>query len=264
MSDGEKYRPGFVDRLEQEENERQEQAAGSLSYGTLKTIEALMPSGVERTAETGCGRSTIVFSNISADHTVFCLEDYDYGEGSSVRYFESSGLFRPETVTRVYGPTQQTLPTYQHAGQYDCVLIDGPHGYPFPDMEYFCFFPWVKVGGLLIIDDVQIASIGRMTDILQEDAMWDLEVLDGYTAIFRRTDAVTLSTTGDDWWLQGYNQRRTEPDKHFFINDDGIRPSFAEQLKGQKQRKQKKHVQTKKKKSIWKKIGRRLVSGKKR
>jgi hypothetical protein len=47
------------------------------------------------------------------------------------------------------------------------VLLDGPHGYPFPDMEYYFFYPHIKPRGHLVIDDIQIPSIGRMTDILQ-------------------------------------------------------------------------------------------------
>ena len=53
------------------------------------------------------------------------------------------------------------------------MLLDGPHGYPFPDMEYYFFYPHIKIGGYLIIDDIHIPTIGRMADILQEGAMWE-------------------------------------------------------------------------------------------
>ncbi len=55
---------------------------------------------------------------------------------------------------------------YTHGDPYDCVLIDGPHGYPFPDMEYYYFYPLIKPGGILIIDDIHIPSNGRMADII--------------------------------------------------------------------------------------------------
>ena len=35
------------------------------------------------------------------------------------------------------------------------VLIDGPHGYPFPEIEYFYFYPRLKPGALLVVDDIR-------------------------------------------------------------------------------------------------------------
>lgn len=216
-------------RLVEAESDRPLHRWGGLHYEVLAAIETHLGSDVLRTAETGCGRSTILFSNLARFHTTFCLDDTVHDDTSSVRYFETSELFKPEAVTRIYGPTQQTLPAYKHAGFYDCVLIDGPHGYPFPDLEYYFFYPKIRQGGLLVLDDVQIASIGRMADILQEDAMWDLVELVETTAIFRRTFAPTVSETGDDWWEQGYNQRRTTPDKRFFDGSPKLKP-FEERL----------------------------------
>ncbi|UTW55622.1 class I SAM-dependent methyltransferase [Kordiimonas sp. SCSIO 12610] len=205
-------------------------AAGSLTYDTLSAIEDLLPDNMLRTAETGCGRSTILFSQKSSHHTVFCLDDRSLGETSSVNYFMHSQLTNKENIECVFGPTQETLKNYTHTEKYDCVLIDGPHGYPFPDMEYYYFYPWIKEGGLLIIDDIQIASIGRMADIIQEDAMWDLVKISQNTAIFKRTSANTFPELGDHWWEQNYNQRRTEADKPFLLADGGILPSFRARL----------------------------------
>jgi len=205
-------------------------AAGGLHYDVLAAIETHIPESPQYTAETGCGRSTIFFSNLAKSHTYFCLDDRPSGAGSSIKYYEDSNLFLRENTTWVIGPTQETLPAHEHVGQYDCVLIDGPHGYPFPDLEYFHFYPHIKEGGLLVIDDVQIASIGRMADILQEDAMWHLEEVVKTTAIFRRTAAETFWNRGDGWWQQGYNQRRTSKSKPFFIDDGLTCKSFSSRL----------------------------------
>ena len=151
-----------------EESQREEQAAGSLAHDVLEAIESWLPSNISFTAETGCGRSTILFSNLASDHTVFCLDDTDQA-GSSVDYCRNSAFFNSDHVSWVFGPTQQTLLHHSHPGNYDCVLIDGPHGYPFPDLEYFFFYPLVKQGGLLIVDDVQIATIGQLAVFLQEN-----------------------------------------------------------------------------------------------
>jgi hypothetical protein len=110
-------------------------------------------------------------------------------------------------VTYVEGPTQRTLPRYEFAGEVQIALIDGPHAYPFPDLEYYYFYPVVARGGLLVIDDIQIPSITRMYEIIDADDAFELlEVVDGTMAIFRRTAAPSLDPTGDGWWMQGYNR----------------------------------------------------------
>jgi predicted O-methyltransferase YrrM len=206
--------------------------AGSISYETLGLIEDLLGSAVERTAETGCGRSTILFSNLAKEHYVFCVDDRGL-EGSSVAYFQNSQLANEDSVRVVFGPTQETLFRFRHAGPYDAVLLDGPHGYPFPELEYYHFYPRIRSGGLLVVDDVQIATIGRMADVLQEDAMWNLEALSEKTAIFRRTTAATLPPSGDDWYAQDYNRRRTDV-RGVVLRDGGELPSFAERLSAQR------------------------------
>jgi len=217
----------IIDALEKKEKERAVHAHGSFPYHILKQLEAVLPDSMENTAETGCGRSTILFSNISKNHIAFCIDDHDYKDQSSVLYFEDSEMEVKDRVTWEFGPTQQTLPHYTLNFQYDCVLIDGPHGYPFPDMEYYFFYPHIKPGGYLIIDDIHIPSIGRMADILQEDAMWNFVTLISTTAVLQRTEAEETPTFGDHWWTQDYNRRRVNPEMEFFLDDGKKLESFA-------------------------------------
>jgi predicted O-methyltransferase YrrM len=145
--------------------------AGAFATSVLRRLEELMPKDIKHSVETGCGKSTILFSNLSQDHTVFCLDDREHGENSSITYFQSCELTKNDRIKMELGPTQKTLPFYQGFKPYDVVLIDGPHGYPFPEIEYYYFYPHLRTGGLLIVDDVHIASIGRMADVIAEDAM---------------------------------------------------------------------------------------------
>jgi hypothetical protein len=174
---------------------------------------------VKRSAETGCGKTTTLFSNISEEHTVFCIDDRDHGIESSVLFYTECPITKLERVHRVFGPTQRTLPTYQHAGMYDIVMLDGPHGWPFPELEYYFFYPHIATGGLLILDDCQIPTIGRMADVLAEDVMWTLEGFASTTAIFRRTKAPLFDPTADGWWEQRYNRRRVSPKREFHLAD---------------------------------------------
>jgi hypothetical protein len=43
-------------------------------------------------------------------------------------------------VTFVEGETRSTVPGYEFNGAVDLVLLDGPHAYPFPQIEYAYLF----------------------------------------------------------------------------------------------------------------------------
>jgi hypothetical protein len=156
--------------------------------------------------ETGSGASTLLFSHLSEDHTVFAI---DAGT-NSIRGVESHRLLRRETVTFVEGPTQLTLPRHTFAHPLQLALIDGPHGYPFPDLEYYFIYPHLEPGAILIVDDIQIPTITNLFDFLSADEMFDLREVVENTAFFQRTSAPTFSPTGDGWWEQRYNMRAFE------------------------------------------------------
>ena len=194
-------------------------SAGSMPIRTLTRIESLLTGRLLASAETGCGKSTIFLSRISARHKVFCLDDRDAGVGSSVAYFMDCPVTRMENVETIFGPTQATLPAYGEHADYDLVLIDGPHGYPFPELEYYYFYPHIKPDGLLVLDDIHIPTIGRLADFISEDRMFRKVEFIGSTAIFRRTDAPIFDPLGDGWWAQDFNRRRADFNKHVLLRD---------------------------------------------
>jgi len=166
----------------------------------MAAVMAAMPP-IEFSMETGSGKTTLLFSHLSACHKVFSL---DSGTGS-VRNVQESALFNAAAVEYVEGPTQRTLPAYDFAQQLDIALLDGPHGYPFPDLEYYFVYPHLRSGGVLLVDDTHIPTIRRMFEILAADAMWDVEDVVGNLAILRRTAHPAVSPEEDGWWKQGYN-----------------------------------------------------------
>ena len=156
---------------------------------------------VRRTAETGSGKTTVLFSHLSPHHTVFALDC-----ARSVSCVRESALCRIEAVHLVDGPTQLTLPRYEFTEPLQVALIDGPHGYPFPDLEYYYLYPHIAPGGLLLIDDTNIPSIGRMRDIIAADDMFEPIDTVADTAFLRRTTAPLFDPLGDGWWLQSFNK----------------------------------------------------------
>jgi hypothetical protein len=208
-----------MDEYEAWERDPRNHIAGAFPTDVLRQIEMLLPTDIRFSAETGCGKSTILFSNRSSHHTTFCLDDRDAGADSSVAFYLDCPITRHERVHPVFGPTLRTLPRHRAFNLYDLVLLDGPHGWPFPEVEYSFLYPHIAPGGLLIVDDCNIPTIGRMADVLAEDAMWQFVTLAGGAAIFRRTEAPLFDPFGDGWWEQRYNRRRVSRRREIYLAD---------------------------------------------
>ncbi len=201
--------------------------AGTLGNGVLQRIEELIGSSFENTLETGCGKSTIFFSATSKKHLCFALDDRN-DSNSSVTFAETNELFNNKSCEFVFGPSQKTIPKFDFSTlQFDVVFLDGPHGHPFVELEYYFVYPYIKKGGYLILDDVNIPSIGRFADILFEDEMYELVETVVTTAIFRRTDAPVFDPTCDGWFEQRYNRRRVSDKRAIFLKEENVLDYFT-------------------------------------
>jgi hypothetical protein len=172
------------------------------------------PRPLADTVETGCGKTTAVLSHLSRRHRVF-TEDHD----GSVTAVRALPCFAAETVEFVMGPTQRTLPLQRFDGRLELVLLDGPHAFPFVELEYWHLYPHLVAGGLLVVDDIHIPTIHHLFDFLREDEMFRLVEVVEKTAFFRRTDAPTFDPYGEGWWLQRYNARRFPRTAHLALRD---------------------------------------------
>lgn len=180
--------------------------SGSLGGAELNAIERVCPCG-GMTIETGCGASTVLFSRLSRHHTVFTRDDRAE-QNSSVRFVTDSPLYQPDRVEFVFGPTQKTLPTFQFDIVIDAALIDGPHAFPFPELEYYFIYPHLAADAILIVDDVHIPTLFNLYRFLREERMLAFIGKIGNTAFFRRTGAPTFDPLGDGWDQQEFNRRR--------------------------------------------------------
>jgi hypothetical protein len=176
---------------------------GSLSGEVLQRIANHCAAlEIQHSVETGCGKSTLLFSHLSLHHIVFAVDPYGKGALATTR---GSALLNKAAVEFVEGPTQRTIPHYRFGHPLDVIFIDGPHAYPFPEIEYYFTYPLLRAGGLLIIDDIQLPTIRHLFNFLKADAMFSLIEVVRHTAFFRRTDAPTFDQYSDGWWLQNYN-----------------------------------------------------------
>jgi len=113
-------------------------------------------------AETGCGGSTIVLSHASERHVAFAIE----GENRTITGLRNRGDLRDGNVIFVEGETRDTLPGYRFEGDLDLALLDGPHAYPLPQLEFAYLFSRIRVGGWLVLDDLQIPSVHELFQFL--------------------------------------------------------------------------------------------------
>jgi hypothetical protein len=86
----------------------------------------------------------------------------------------------------------------------DLVLLDGPHAYPLPQIEFAYLFPHIKLGGWLVVDDIQIPSVNELFRFLRREPSLALEEVVVRTAFFRRIKVVESGPDG--WALQGMNR----------------------------------------------------------
>lgn len=188
--------------------------AGVMSDAVLNAIFRYASAmQIENSVETGCGKSTLLLSWLSRNHTVFTLERYGDLPCLSYERVRHSELLNPEVVSFVPGASQLTLPNHRFDAPVQLALIDGPHGFPFPFIEYYYLYPQLAEDALLIVDDIHIPTIRWLHDFLVEDDMFEFLEIVGNTSFVRRTAHPALNPTGDDWWLQRYNTNRVRKEK---------------------------------------------------
>ncbi len=178
--------------------------AGTVSQNVLQTIVELCGTSINYSMETGSGKTTLLFSHISQDHRVFAVDEGTH----SISAVCESPLFNSRSVKYIEGPTQRTLPLYDFGRKIEVAYLDGPHAYPFPDLEYYYVYPNLEVMGFLILDDIHIPTINNLFNFLAEDDMFELLRVVETTAFFRRTNAPPFYPYGDGWEKQKYNRRR--------------------------------------------------------
>jgi len=181
--------------------------AGTVPNVVLERLSELLETRRPKVSvETGTGRTTLLFSHLSANHTVFCVDDR--AGGNSYGAVRESELLDLRNTKFVLGPTQITLKNYVFTEPIDLAFLDGPHGYPFAELEYYFIYPHLRAGALLVLDDIHIPTIFRMFEFLKEDKMFALNAVVANTAMFLRTDEATFHPLQDQWWLQEFNKKR--------------------------------------------------------
>jgi hypothetical protein len=173
--------------------------------GTLTAIRQRVRRG-DRTLETGCGASTVVFAAAGGHHTAISP---DPREHERVReYCEQIGLDHGG-LNFIAGFSDLVLPELCTERTLDAAFIDGAHAFPYPAVDWHYVTRGLKVGGWLLLDDIPIRAVSYVFRYMQSDPAWQLEeILDGRTAALR----LVAEPAPEDWTLQPFNRR---PDYSF-------------------------------------------------
>ena len=153
-----------------------------------------------RTLETGCGLSTVVFSQHCEHHDCFTL-----ARDERSKYVEGHHQVVLKSITFHLGSTLETLPAFRPDKPLDLVLIDGGHAHPIPELDYLFTRDWLKPDGLLILDNIEIPTINHLFQVLRETPQFAFDGCVSNAAFFRRTNEDFPS---GDWHYQPYNVAR--------------------------------------------------------
>ena len=137
-----------------------------------------------RTLETGCGMSTVVFAATGADHiTISPFES----ESDQVRDWCADRGISTGRVTFVDDISERVLPGMD-LGDLDLVLVDGAHAFPQVFIDWYYASQSLRVGGLLLIDDLPLWTGYVLHGFLRQEPGWEfVQSFAGRIALFRKT-----------------------------------------------------------------------------
>jgi Methyltransferase domain len=197
-------------------------SSGTRTWNALPATLRLIADSTKpdsRTLETGAGASTVVFAAAGARH--LAISPFADEHRRIEQYCTSAGV-DTAGLSFAVGPSDEVLPTLD--GPFDVVFIDGKHSFPDPVVDFHYCWKLLRVGGLLLLDDVPIPAVGVVHRFCASAPEWELvELADNRAAAYRKT---ADQDPEDNWRRQPYNKRY--PDFSFAGPVDRIRLTAVE------------------------------------
>ena len=174
------------------------QGVWAAAQDCLEFIASSVGAGT-RSLETGCGATTIVFAAAGAHHAAVFLDE---SEGLAVQSWCQVHDISTEDVSFYPGSSSVTLPRLE-IGDLDLVVVDGCHGFPFPQLDWYYAASHLVDGGILIVDDTHLAAPYELRRYLEHDPRWERIRVGSQWVAFRRTGSGTLD---EEWMSQSFHQ----------------------------------------------------------
>jgi Methyltransferase domain len=163
-------------------------AEGSVQWdasdAVLDWFKANLKPGM-RTIETGAGKSTLAFMAAGCQHD--CVTPSD-SEVLAIKAEATRRGLEQDAANFHVDYSQNVLPHLEGHEDIDVAFIDGGHGFPIPAVDWIYIAPRLKVGGKLLIDDIDLWTGAMLVDVLAKEPGWQVEkILRGRTAIITKT-----------------------------------------------------------------------------
>jgi methyltransferase family protein len=150
-----------------------------------------------RTLETGIGLSTVLFAILGSEHTALFLYP---GEGDELRTWARTHDVDLEQVELLVDRSDLVLPSLPD-DPLDLFFIDGGHGYPLPQLDWFYGGSRLRRGGILVVDDLELWAPHQLATFLNADPRW--EPLGG-TRKWRGYRRLSEGSLLEDWTEQRF------------------------------------------------------------
>lgn len=158
------------------------------------------------TIETGAGKTTVLFAALAKHH--YCCTP-SQREADKIRaYLDRIGVPN-EKLTFLIGPSDETLPQFRVETLLDFAYIDGCHGHPFPALDWHYIDKYLKVGGIIGMDNAELRPVREQCEFLEENGTYRLAgvVAEGYFALFYSK----LMDQQREWIDQAYSRAKKDP-----------------------------------------------------
>jgi predicted O-methyltransferase YrrM len=153
--------------------------------GTLQLLGGLVDKG-QHTLEIGCGASTVLFAAAGTTHIAISPRAEEH---ERVRdYCRQIGV-DPANVEFLTGTSDEQLPRLDPSLQLDVAFIDGDHSFPHPMLDWHYVNKHLRVGGVLLADDLPTPAVGVIGEYMIASPNWSLlESADRRAAAFRKLE----------------------------------------------------------------------------
>jgi hypothetical protein len=183
-------RPSFHGRASTSQN-------WQVADDVLQWLDTNLQPG-QRTLETGCGYTTILFALKGARHTVISpiIEEHQ-----RIRQWCKANGIDLSNLEFKLARSEELLPA-MNLEPVDMVLIDGWHAFPAPFLDWFFTAKRLVVNGYVIVDDTQLKAVRILRDFLEaEKGRWELVARFKRTDIFRK---ISHDVFIGEWHTQPY------------------------------------------------------------
>ena len=122
------------------------------------------------TLETGSGLSTLVILRKGVARHIAIAPAPD--EFVVIREYSERNGISTAALEAVTANSQEYLPIAE-VPALDLVLIDGDHAFPSPFIDWYYTADRLAIGGVMIVDDIQLVTGRLLADFMDADPKWD-------------------------------------------------------------------------------------------